>query len=328
MKRRTFVAGLGAAAAWPLAARGQTIPIIGVLEGGTSDGAGNLVPLRQGLRDTGYVEGRNLKIEYRFADNHYDRLPGLAADLVRRKVAVIFATGGGLAPPAAKAATSTIPIVFTGGFDPVLSGLVASLARPGGNVTGASFSNNVLEAKRLGLLHTVAPQATTIAVLINPGNASADDQQRDLGQAAHTLGLKLEVALARDVAGFEPAFASFTEQGAGALVVATDVLFSRQYTRLIELAARHALPAIYPPFIEPRDAAAAGGLMSYGASLSDAFRQAGVYVGRILHGEKPADLPVVLPTRFQLVINLKTAKALGVTVPEGLLLAAADEVIE
>jgi putative ABC transport system substrate-binding protein len=331
MRRREFIKLLGgAAAAWPLAARAQQpLPVIGVLNAGVPDEiiANTLGAMRQGLRDAGYVEGRNVTIEYRYAENQYDRLPALAADLVRRRVAVIFASGGGRAPPAAKAATTTIPIVFAGGFDPVQSGLVSSLNRPGGNITGVSFAANLVEAKKLGLLHTVVPHATAIGVLMNPDNASVETQSRDLNEGARVLGLKLPFAFARNDGEFEPAFASFVQQGVGGIVVAADAFFSRRIAQLVELAARHAIPAIYTPASNARDAAAAGGLMSYGVGATEAAHQAGIYIGRILHGEKPGDLPVMLPTRFELVINLKTAKALGIEVPPTLS-AIADEVIE
>jgi putative ABC transport system substrate-binding protein len=240
---------------------------------------------------------------------------------------VIFASGGGQAPPAAKAATTTIPIVFVGGFDPIQSGLVTSLNRPGGNITGVSFASNISESKRLGLLHAMIPAVTTIGVLMNPDNGSAETQTRDLNAAARALGLKLEFANARGEGDLERAFASLVERGARGLDVATDAVLQRLIEKLAVLAARHGLPAIYPPLGNARATAAAGGLMSYGASIPAAFHQAGLYIGRILHGEKPGDLPVMLPTNFQLAINLKTAKALGLTVPDGLVLAA-DEVIE
>jgi putative ABC transport system substrate-binding protein len=331
MRRREFITILGgAAAAWPLAARAQQpMPVIGVLNASAPDenNANNLVAMRQGLRDAGYVEGRNVTIEYRYAENQYDRLPALAADLVRRRVAVIFATGGGVAAPAAKAATTTIPIVFAHGGDPVELGLVASLNRPGGNVTGVSFAANLAEAKKLGLLHTVVPHATAIGVLMNPDNASVETQSRDLNEAARVLGLKLPFAFARNDGEFEPAFTNFVQQGAGGIVVAGDAFLGRRIAQLVELAARHAIPAIYGTVGDVRGAAAAGGLMSYGASIQEAMHQAGRYIGRILHGEKPGDLPVMLPTRFELVINLKTAKALGLEIPPALS-AIADEVIE
>jgi putative ABC transport system substrate-binding protein len=330
MQRREFVTLLGgAAAAWPVAARAQqpAMPVIGALQIGTAADDTNFAAVREGLRDAGYVEGRNLVIEYRFAENHYDRLPAQASDLVHRQVAVIFASGGGQAPPAAKAATNTIPIVFSGGFDPIQSGLVTSLNRPGGNIIGVTFASNISESKRLGLLHAMIPAVTTIGVLMNPDNASAETQTRDLNAAAHALGLKLEIANARGEGDFERAFASLVERGARGLDVATDAVLQRQTEKLAALAARYRLPTIYAPSPDARATAAAGGLMSYGASILAANHQAGIYIGRILHGEKPGDLPVMLPTNFQLAINLKTAKALGIEVPP-MLSAIADEVIE
>ena len=329
MKRREFITLLGGAAIWPLAARAQQpMPVIGLLDATSPDtNAENLRALREGLKDTGYVEGRNLAIEYRFAEGHYDRLPSLAADLVRLKVAVIFASGGGVAQLAAKAATTAIPIVFVGGVDPVQFGLVSSLNRPGGNITGVSFASNISETKRLGLLHAMIPAVTTIGVLMNPDNASAEIQTRDLNAAAHALGLKLEIANARGEGDFERAFASLVERGARGLDVASDVFLNNRIEPLAMLAARYGLPAIYAPLHDARATAAAGGLMSYGASIPAAFHQAGIYIGRILHGEKPGDLPVMLPTNFQLAINLKTAKALGIEVPPTLS-AIADEIIE
>ena len=329
MKRREFITLLGGAAIWPLAARAQQpMPVIGLLDATSPDtNAENLRALREGLKDTGYVEGRNLAIEYRFAEGHYDRLPSLAADLVRLKVAVIFASGGGVAQLAAKAATTAIPIVFVGGVDPVQFGLVSSLNRPGGNITGVSFASNISETKRLGLLHAMIPAVTIIGVLMNPDNASAEIQTRDLNAAAHALGLKLEIANARGEGDFERAFASLVERGARGLDVASDVFLNNRIEPLAMLAARYGLPAIYAPLHDARATAAAGGLMSYGASIPAAFHQAGIYIGRILHGEKPGDLPVMLPTNFQLAINLKTAKALGIEVPPTLS-AIADEIIE
>jgi putative ABC transport system substrate-binding protein len=332
MRRREFISFLagGAAAGWPLAARTQQValPIIGVLSSGASDeGSEGYVALREGLRDAGFVVGRNLTIEYRFADDHYDRLPALAAELVRLKVAVIFASGGGQAPPAAKAATTTIPIVFAGGFDPVQSGLVASLNRPGGNITGVSFASNVSESKRLGLLHAVVPGAIAIGALMNPGNASTEVQLRDLNEAARSLGLKLEIANARNDNDFDPAFSTFVRQGVGGLIVASDAFFTSRIEQLAALAARYGIPAMYGPARSVHAAVVAGALMSYGASSLPAFHQAGVYIGRILHGEKPGDLPVMLPIRYELAINLKTAKALGIELPPTLS-AIADEIIE
>jgi putative ABC transport system substrate-binding protein len=331
MQRREFITLLGgAAAAWPLAARGQQpSAVIGVLSSFTADDTANigyLQALREGLHDAGYVEGRNLVIEYRFAESHYERLPALAADLVRRRVAVIFASGGSQAPPAAKAATTTIPIVFAGGFDPVESGLVPNLNRPGGNITGVSFASNISESKQLGLLHAMIPTATVIGVLVNPDNASVETELRDLNEAARALGLKLEIANAREEGGFEPAIASFASRHAGGLAIASDAFFSARAAQLAALAARYALPSIYGGSGR-RDFAAAGGLISYGTSIPASFHQAGIYIGRILHGEKPGDLPVMLPTKFELVINIKTAKALGIEVPPTLS-AIADEVIE
>jgi putative ABC transport system substrate-binding protein len=329
MRRRQFITLLGSAAAWPFAARAQQVatPVIGILGARTRDeSADNYIALKEGLRDAGYVEGRNLAIEYRFAENHYERLPSLAADLVRLNVSAIVAGGGGRAPSAAKAATTTIPIVFMGGFDPVQSGLVSRLNRPGGNITGVTFAANVSESKQLGLLHAAVPAVTVIGVLVNPDNASAGIELRDLNEAAHTLGVTLKFANARTDSDLEPAIESLIQQGAGALAVAADAFFNGRIERLAALALRYALPTIYGS-ATVRDFAAAGGLISYGTSVAAAAHQAGIYVGRILHGEKPGDLPVMLPTRFELVINLKTAKALGIEVPPTLS-AIADEVIE
>jgi len=262
-------------------------------------------------------------IEYRWAEGHYDRLPALAADLVRRQVTVIVASGGGVAPQTAKAATTTIPIVFAGGCDPVKAGLVASMARPGGNVTGITFLSNALEAKRLGLLHELVPQATVIAVLRNPDNASAETASNDLNVAARSLGLQLVFANARTERDFDPAFGAFVQQGARALVVVADAFFSSRTEQLVALTERYDLPAIY----NQRQFVTAGGLMIYGSNTTDAFRQVGVYTGRILKGEQARDLPVLQSTKFDLVINLKTAKALGLTISREFLLIA-DEMIE
>jgi putative tryptophan/tyrosine transport system substrate-binding protein len=301
--------------------------VIGFLSQGTAASSqSRLVAVRQGLSEVGFVEGRNAVIEYGFAEGQFDRLPALAADLVHRRVAVIIANG----PPAARAAkgqSDTIAIVFAMGQDPVKEGLVASLNRTGGNITGVSFANNLSESKRLGLLHAMVPGATTIGVLMNPDNASIETQSRDLNEAARTLGLKLQIANARNENDFEPAFSSFVQQRAGGLIVTSDAFFSGRIEPLVAFAARYAIPTIYGPVGTARDAPAAGGLMSYGRSASAAYHQAGIYAGRILHGEKPGDLPVMLPTKFELVINLKTAKELGLTVPPSLL-AIADEVIE
>jgi len=326
--RRQFIAGLGSAAAWPVAARAQqrAIPVIGLLSGGaTPSRAGQpegLVLFLQGLKETGYVEGQNVAIEYRWAENQYDRLPGLAADLVRRRVAVIVAAGATAAVPA-KAATTTIPIVFISGGDPVALGLVASLNRPGGNVTGHAILGGEVAPKRLQLLRQLIPDASAFGVLADPTNSVTPSLITDLQAAARTLGRQLIVVSASTDSGLEPAFAGFTQQRVGAVLVGTSNFFNRHMEQLAVLAARHALPTIYPY----REYALAGGLMSYGTSLDYGFHQLGIYTGRILKGEKPADLPVQQVTKIEFVINLKTAKALGLTIPETLL-ATADEVIQ
>jgi putative tryptophan/tyrosine transport system substrate-binding protein len=321
MKRREFITLIGGAAGWPLVARAQqTIPVIGFLHSASATAAHG--GFRQGLNDTGYREGR-IVVEYRYAEGHYDRLPELAADLIRRQVAVLAASGGVHTPLAAKAAASDIPIVFAIGSDPVKFGLVASLNRPGGNVTGVSFFTAELEPKRLGLLYELVPRLRVAAALVNPSNANAENQTRELQEGSRTLGLELHILRASSERDFDAAFANLIQVRAGGLVVASDPFFFSRRQQLIALAARHAVPAIY----EWREMAEAGGLMSYGTNLTDAYRQAGVYTGRILNGEKPADLPVVRPTKFELVLNLKTAKALGLVVPNALQLVA-DEVIE
>jgi putative ABC transport system substrate-binding protein len=327
VKRRKFITLLGvAAAAWPLAARTQqpTLPVIGFL-GTASPALGMHLDdsFRRGLAETGFVHGRDVVVEYRWAEGRYDRVPALAADLVSRRVAVIVTVGGETSAAAAKAATATIPIVFNSGTDPVRSGLVNSLARPGGNATGVNIFTTELSEKRLGLLHDVVPTASTIAMLVNPNFAPAVVNARESEAAARAIGKQVVIFNASSEAEIESAFAEIVQARPGALLVGADPFFNSRRDRIVALAARHTIPAIY----EWREFAHAGGLMSYGTSLAEAYRQQGIYAGRILKGEKPADLPVLQLSRFELVINLKTAKALGLSFPPGLL-AIADEVIE
>jgi putative ABC transport system substrate-binding protein len=325
MRRREFIALLGGTVAWPQSARAQqaTLPVVGFLDGGSPEpDAFRVDAVRQGLKEAGYVEGQNVTIEYRWAQNQYDRLPALAADLVRRQVTVIVASSNAAAL-AAKAATTTIPIVFEIGGNPVMIGLVAGLGRPGGNTTGVTFLGSELTAKQLEVLHETVPKTAVIGLLENPTNPNADSVRRDVQAAADALGRKLVVAKAVVESDIDPAFTSLVQQRIGALLVRSDGLFNGRTEQLVALAARHALPAIYPV----REFAVAGGLISYGANLRDALRQVGVYTGRILNGEKPSDLPVQQSTKVELVINLKTAKALGLDIPQTLL-GRADEVIE
>jgi putative ABC transport system substrate-binding protein len=326
MKRREFIAALsGVAAGWPIAARAQqpAMPVIGFLKN-TTAGASTLqvAAFRQGLNEMGFEEGRNLAVEYHYADNNYDRLSELAADLVRRPVNLIMAAGDNPAL-AAKAATPTIPIVFAVAGDPVQLGVVANLNRPGSNVTGVSFFSITVTPKRLGLLHELVPKATVIGLLANPNNSSAEAEVKEAEAAARELGCELVVVHATNATDIDTAFATVVQRNAGAIVVAGDALFINRHDQIVGLAARFAVPASY----NLREYAQVGGLMSYGADILDIYHQAGIYAGRILRGVKPADLPVMLPTKFPLVINLKTAKALGLTVPPGVL-AIADEVIE
>jgi putative tryptophan/tyrosine transport system substrate-binding protein len=324
MKRREFISLLGGAAAWPLAARGQQgLPVIGFLDPTSPDAeVERLRAFRQGLKDAGFVEGENVEIVYRFAENQSDRLPALAAELVRRQVAVIATRSMGAY--AAKAATSKIPIVFMLSEDPVRLGLVASLARPGGNLTGVNFLSTELTAKRLELLRELVPGAARVAVLVNPANAMrAAVTVRDLQTAGGAMGLQIQVLNASSSQEINAAFATFVHERPDAVFVGTDAFFTSRRVQLVNLASRHAVPATYAGRQYPE----IGGLMSYGSDTTEAFRQVGVYVGRVLKGAKPADLPVVQASKFELVINAETARMLGVTVPPSLL-SIADEVIE
>ena len=326
MRRRQFIALLGGAAAWPLAARAQqaTMPVIGFLNSGQSTGRANfVVAFRRGLRELGFVEGQNIAIEYRWANDRYDRLPELAVELVRRQVDVIAAIGTAAPGLAAKAATSTIPIVFQTGSDPVSDGLVAAMNRPGGNVTGTAIFATGLEAKRLGILDEVVPKTAVIAALLNPNSAAAQTQLQDVEAAKRISGRQVRVLTVGTDHDIEVAFGTMNEERIGGLAVTSDLLFNSRLEQLVAFANRHSLPAIY----SQRSYALAGGLMTYGTDLADAYRQTGVYVGRILKGENPAALPVLQSTKFEFVINLKTVAALGLTIPPGVL-AIADEVIE
>ena len=326
MRRREFIRMLGGSlAAWPLAARAQQAAtlVVGYVSGSSAaERAPLLTAFRKGLGDTGYVEGRNVMLEYRFADGKYDQIPGLAADLVRRPVAVIFA-GDAPSALASKAATTTIPIVFNSGGDVVQIGLVGNLRRPDGNMTGVNLIAGPLPEKQFEILHEVVPKAKTIALLINPENANALSDSTTVQEAARSLGVRVVVLRSSTKASFENIFSSLVQEKADALLVNADVFFTSERDYLVAMSARHGIPAIYAW----REFSVAGGLISYGPSLADGYHQCGLYVGKILNGTKPSELPVIQPTKFELVINLKTAKALGLTVPPTLI-ARADEVIE
>jgi putative ABC transport system substrate-binding protein len=327
IKRRDFITLLGGAAAWPLAARAQqpTMPVVGFLRAGSPDAfAREVAAFRKGLNEAGYVEGQNVTVEYHWLEDHYDRLPALVADLVRRRVAVIATPASTPAALAAKAATTTIPIVFGVGEDPVQLGIVASLARPGGNATGINFFSREVDAKRLALLHELVPKAIRVAVLLNPGNASsAETTLRYMREAAPTIGLQIRILNATTIGEIDAAFAALARERPDALFVAPDGFFGSRGVQFATLTAVHKIPAAY----SNRGTVAVGGLMSYGTDLAETFHQVGVYTGRILKGAKPADLPVTQATKFEFVINLQTARALGIVVPPSLL-AIADEVIE
>jgi ABC-type uncharacterized transport system substrate-binding protein len=325
MRRRDFIRLFGGAAAWPLAARAQQpMPVIGFMSGRSPEDSAHLVDaFRDGLAENGFVEGQTITIEFRWANGQYDRLPALAADLVSRHVAVLVGVGGDVSAVAAKRATATIPVVFGMGSDPIKVGLVESLNRPGGNATGFTLLTNELEPKRLGLLRDLVPNAGLYGVLVNPSFPPAERELQDVEEAARTIGQRLFVAKASNDAELDAGFASLLQQQVSALLVNPDPYFDTRRDRIVAFAGEHRLPAIF----QFREYATAGGLISYGPSITDSYRQAGVYAGRILKGAQPADLPVVQPTKFEFVINLKTAKALGIKISDNVL-SLADEVIE
>jgi putative ABC transport system substrate-binding protein len=326
MRRRDFIALLGGAAAWPLAARAQQprMPVVGFVFGGSATARAPVPAFRKGLSETGYVEGQNVTVEYHWLENQYDRLPALVADLVHREVAVIATPGSTPAALAAKAATAAIPIVFGVPQDPVQLGLVASLARPGGNATGINFFFTEVIAKRLRLLHDLVPKAVRVAVLVNPANAPVTESTlRETKEAAQTIGLQIEIFKAATISEIDAAFTTFARARPDALFVGPDAFFTDRRVQFVTLTARDRIPSAY----SNRELVEAGGLMSYGTDLADMFHQVGLYTGRILKGAKPADLPVLQSTKFEFVINVQTARALGIEVPSGLL-AIADEVIE
>lgn len=326
MRRREFIALLSGIAGWPLATQAQQagMQVVGFLSSVAADYTTFRLPaFRQGLNETGYIEGQNVVIEYRSAEGQYDRLPSLAADLVEHKVAVIFAAGGSDPAKAAEAATSTIPIVFLSAADPVRAGIITSFSRPGGNITGISLLGSELEAKRLGLLIEIVPRAASIGVLVNPAYPDANLELRELQEAASALNRQLNIVRASTEPELNAAFTTIAQQGAGALLVTQDPFFGGRRDQVVALAARYKLPTIY----NQRDYTENGGLFSYGTDFADQYRQGGIYVGKILKGAKPADLPILQPIKFELVINLKTAKTLGLTIPPGIL-SIADEVIE
>jgi len=326
MRRREFITLIGGAAAWPLAARAQQrpLPVIGLLSSRSPDVDMPLIAvIRRGLNETGVVEGQNVTVDYHWAEGRYDRLAGLAADLARQQVAVIVTIGGEPAAVAAKAATSTIPIVFVGGADPIRTGLVANLHRPGGNITGVSLYQFETQPKLFELVRELRPNATRTAILLNPSNPYSEIQLGDIQSAARGIGQEINILNARTIGDIDAAFATLVQMRAEALIIGTDPFFFSRVAQLVVLTARHAIPALY----YRREFAAAGGLLSYGANINDSYRLLGVYAARILKGEKPGDLPIQLPTKFELVINLSTAKVLGLQIPDKLL-ALADEVIE